>query len=116
MVLNGAAWAGYAGALRRYLAGQTPDLLVPVKLHPNGTTTPTGDGIPFVHDSETEGAEPNEGGLLREGVLVAYVAERVRVGATYTYRTFVWQVAEVEYDRAAGADWPHRVELVRHAK
>jgi len=116
MVLHGATWAGYAGALRRYLAGETPDFLVPVTLQSNGSTTPTGEGIPFVHDSETEGAQPTEAGLIRDGRLVVYVAERLRVGATFTYRTFVWQVAVVDYDRAAGADWPHRVELVRHAK
>lgn len=116
MTLNGSAWAGYAGALRRYLAGDTPDQLVPVTLASNGCTSPAGPPLDFVHDSETEGAAPTEAGLVRDGVLVVFLAERVRVGALFTYRDFVWQVAKVDFDRAAGADWPHRVEMVRHAR
>ena len=117
MALNGASWAGYAVALRRYLAGDTPDELVPVIVHENGTNSPrAGESISFVHDSETEGATPTEAGLVRDGKLIAFVAPRVRVGETFSYRGFVWQVAQVDYDRAGGADWPHRVELVRHAR
>lgn len=117
MTLNGSAWAGYASALRGYLAGETPDQLVPVTLAANGVSTPSGSPIPFVHDSESEGAKPTEGaGLIRDGLLVAYIAERVRVGDLFTYRGFVWQVAMVDFDRAGGVDWPHRVEMVRHAR
>jgi len=106
MALNGTAWAGYASAFRTYLAGQTPDELV--------STEPGGTDLPFVHDSEREGASVSEAGLVRDGALVVFVEARTRVGATYTYRGFTWQVAAVDYDRCAGADWPHRVELVRH--
>ncbi len=107
MALDGAAWAGWASRLRSYLAGETPDELV--------STEPDAGAIAFVHDSEMEGASPTEAGLLRDGVLVVFVEDRVRVGSTYTYRGFTWQVAKVDYDRCAGADWPHMVELVRHA-
>lgn len=107
MALNGTAWAGYASALRGYLAGETPDELV--------STEPGAQALPFVHDSETEGAAPTEAGLLRDGSLVVFIEARVLVGSTWTYRGFTWRVARVEYDRCAGADWPHMVELVRHA-
>lgn len=114
MALNGAAWAGYANALRAYVAGNEPDVLVPVG---------GGADVPFVHDFEGIGAEVTEAGLLAAGHLVVYVQERLTIGQRFTYGGDTWQVCPltpdgkaVEYDRAAGADWPHRVELVRHAR
>jgi hypothetical protein len=115
MALNGAGWASYAGALGEFLAGATPDELVPVTLSGNGGLTVTGAGVPFVHAGAKESAAVGENGLVREGTLTVFVATAPRVGALFTHRGFTWQVAEADVDRAAGADWPIRVKLVRHA-
>lgn len=112
MALNGAAWAGYANALREFIAGDEAEELVEIC---------SGRRVTFIHDFESEGAEVTVSGFDTTGNLVAYTKERLTVGQLFAWRGHAWQVCPhgdqpaVEFDRAAGSDWPHRVELVRQA-
>lgn len=106
MPLNGASWGKWGQRLHTYLAGEDFDELAPVG---------GGASVPFVHDEEAKGAQATEGGLVTEGLLVVYTRTRLAIGARYTWSSTTWQVASCEQNRGAGADWNHRVELVRHA-
>jgi hypothetical protein len=107
MGIRGELWAAWGARLRSYTAGETPDLLVPVA---------GGDGVPFVHDKVERTAEATDGGLVTEGLLTVFTAVRMPIGTVYTYSGRTWQVATQEHDRAAGSDWPHKHELVQHAR
>lgn len=112
MGLDGTAFAGVASRLAAYLEGASPDVLTPVV---------SGEPVPFTHDSQTTKAAATEAGLLSADVLVAFVRQRLDLGAKYTWRGDTWQVMPTQsapgtFDRAAGADWPHATVLVRHAR
>lgn len=107
MALNGAGFAGYADAFATFARGVTPDSLTPID---------GGTELPFLHDSEREEAASTEAGLVTSCVLVAYVQERLAVGAQYTWSGDTWQVARVDAGRAGGYALPYRTELVRHVR
>jgi len=106
VALLGSAWAGWAGRLRAFVEGDTPDQLTPVG---------GGAAVSFVHDKRERDASATEGGLVAEAVLTVFTASRLSLGSIYTWDGKRWQVATVELDRAAGSDWPIKHELVQHA-
>jgi hypothetical protein len=108
MALDGPGFARLAERVRAYLAGRSPAVLVPVG---------GGDPVPFVADGQPDSVEWSEGQvLLNSSRLIAWTAVRLPLGSRWLYRGVTWQVASIDHAAAAGADWPHRVELVGQAR
>lgn len=115
MGLSGPAFGRVAGRLHTFLAGKDTERDYLTPCDNRGKATVGGTPIYFVHESRTEGLDVVDDGPRSDGELQVFTAVRVTDGATYTYDGRVWKVSRVEFDRAAGTDWPHHVYLVRHA-
>lgn len=106
MALDGAAFAGWADRLTRYLEGKTPLELVPVG---------GGAAVPFVHDARREDPSLLEPGMLDRPVLIVMTRQRLETAAQYLHDGGQWTVEDVDPEAMAGTPWPHRATLVRHA-
>lgn len=113
MPIDGSAFAGVASRVRRFLGGKTPLTLVPF----------AAPGVPLwsanvegVHEKEAHKIEMVEGVAVNVSMLKCWVAERLGLTMQFLYNDWIWQVSFIEFDKAAGSDWPHYVELTGQAR
>ncbi len=106
MGLAGAKMARWADRLAAYAEGEVPLVLAPAG---------GGAGVSFVHDQDATEFEGHDGGGMDRVFMVVLTRAPLVTGAQYTFDGHAWTVTKVRADWMAGASWPARAVLERHA-
>ena len=106
MALDGTKMAKVAAKFVAFAKGSAPLALAPVG---------GGTAIEFVQSKRERFTESTDSRIVRGERLEVMASSTAELASKWLYDGFEWLVTGGQADKMAEGDWPHLIELVRHA-